>query len=370
MRLTLLPLLACPGCGGSLELRTLREATAPAGGGTAAAPEIDLGVLSCSTCPRAYALVDGIPRLTLPGFAAGPSPLDLLGARATELPTELRQRLGAMMAAANEPEAEWARAEMKFWDGQAYADPSVPPVGLDRTYPRKKHLIDPLLRMRRPEVIIEVGCGRAETVTACLDLAAMGALYVGVDLALGGLRLARRRVPGEFVQASITHLPFREDVADWLLCFGTLHHLPGHERRARALVHLLKPGGLAAFHESADRPAVFGRVPAIRRLVGEESEHEGHIDAEALRDLLAAEGELVFFRPELSALRTWLNVAFYPFLTRSRLVLDLLDACDQVAIAKLGPLVPPFRAGSVMALVRRRGREPEAPVDAARQPER
>lgn len=76
---------------------------------------------------------------------------------------------------------------------------------------------------------LEVGCGTGRTLRALSSRAT-----VGIDLSRQELLVARRRFGPDvtLVQASATHLPFREGAFDQLLCAGVLLHLPNEETRA------------------------------------------------------------------------------------------------------------------------------------------
>lgn len=56
MRRTLMDILACPICKGTLELNVEQENT----------DEVILGSLTCSQCPETYPIQDGIPNLLPP----------------------------------------------------------------------------------------------------------------------------------------------------------------------------------------------------------------------------------------------------------------------------------------------------------------
>jgi SAM-dependent methyltransferase len=95
--------------------------------------------------------------------------------------------------------------------------------------------------------VLEVGCGIA---TDGARFAAAGARYVGVDLSDTALELAGRRfelleLPGSFVRATATELPFDAASFDLVYSHGVLHHV---DRTAAAIAEIgrvLRPGGTA-----------------------------------------------------------------------------------------------------------------------------
>jgi ubiquinone/menaquinone biosynthesis C-methylase UbiE len=85
-------------------------------------------------------------------------------------------------------------------------------------------------RMRRRA--LEVGCATGRTLTTM-----PAGLAVGIDLSREELLIARDRFgeKASFLQASATHLPFRDGTFDALLCAGVLLHLPDEETRRLAV---------------------------------------------------------------------------------------------------------------------------------------
>jgi SAM-dependent methyltransferase len=91
------------------------------------------------------------------------------------------------------------------------------------------------------DLTIEVGCGTGRTISAL-----PGNQKVGLNLARGELEIARQRLGPDvwLVQASATHLPFKDHVFDGALCAGVLHHIPGNAQRAaviREIKRITKP---------------------------------------------------------------------------------------------------------------------------------
>ncbi len=98
-----------------------------------------------------------------------------------------------------------------------------------------------LFQERRVPLALEVGCGTGRTLN-CLN----ADRRIGVNLSRGELEIARQRHPDvQFVQASATHLPFREGVFDAVLCAGVVHHIAGDETR-RAVWHEMSRVSAAA----------------------------------------------------------------------------------------------------------------------------
>jgi len=79
------------------------------------------------------------------------------------------------------------------------------------------------------ERALDVGCGTGRNTDALTSKS-----VVGIDLSRQELLLARERFGASvaLLQASATHLPFRDGAFDKLLCAGVLQHIPGDNQRA------------------------------------------------------------------------------------------------------------------------------------------
>jgi SAM-dependent methyltransferase len=91
---------------------------------------------------------------------------------------------------------------------------------------------------------LDAGCGFGRH---AYYAAAFGAEVVGVDFS-EAIEAAARNTAGlggvDLVQADLYHLPFQDAVFDFAYSIGVLHHLPDPEGGFRALLPLVKPGGL------------------------------------------------------------------------------------------------------------------------------
>ena len=195
MKPSLLPLLACPACAGTLELRA--EATVGA--------EIESGVLRCASCAREYAILRGIPRLG--GVAAQPEEARRTVARFGWQWKEFRERL------------QEYRASFLDWV-QPLAEPDF-----------------------EGAVVLDAGCGMGRFTELA---AAMGAkAVVGVDLSQSVevvQGMARQRENLHVVQADLLRLPFRKSF-DLVYTLGVLHHLPSGADGFLSLLGCVRPGG-------------------------------------------------------------------------------------------------------------------------------
>lgn len=108
------------------------------------------------------------------------------------------------------------------------------------------------------KLVLDAGCGMGRFTDV---LTRWGAQVVAADLS-EAVHVARRNLadrPGiTFLQADVFKLPFPPATFDMILSWGVLHHTPDCAGAFRALVPLLKPGGLMHIF-------VYGKSKSTRR---------------------------------------------------------------------------------------------------------
>lgn len=187
----LLPLLACPSCGGAL------------------AAGVD--AVSCAACREAYRARDGIPSLHRPLDAAA---------------TALRAFYSAAPFPGYPPRDSYSalRARAARSPFARLLDDAIAP---DAT-------------------VLEVGCGTGQMT---LFLATGERLVVGADLTRASLQLAAaaaRRFGVErarFVETDLRAPGLRRGAFDVVYCSGVLHHTPDPALAFGAVAQLARPGG-------------------------------------------------------------------------------------------------------------------------------
>lgn len=118
--------------------------------------------------------------------------------------------------------------------------------------------------------VVEAGCGIA---TDGMRFVRAGARYTGVDFSPAALELARKRLEHEsgqanFVQSSITSLPFPHESFDLAYSNGVIHHLPETRRAVEEMHRVLRPGGTAVvmvYHRNSLN--FFFTIMVLRRLL-------------------------------------------------------------------------------------------------------
>ncbi len=95
------------------------------------------------------------------------------------------------------------------------------------------------------EVFLDIGCGEGHYVK---QYAKSGCRTVGVDISMGKLKMARKRlarVNAELRMADAECLPFADEVFDWVLCSEVMEHLPEPDKALGEIKRILKRGGRA-----------------------------------------------------------------------------------------------------------------------------
>lgn len=112
-------------------------------------------------------------------------------------------------------------------------------------------LLDPLVRERVIERVLEAGCGTGHFAGVLAQR--YGWRVFPVDLAWEGLRYGRAMGVDRLAQADITLLPFPSASFDAVFSLDVLVHFPeGSERVALAeLVRVLRPGGVLVLRTAA-----------------------------------------------------------------------------------------------------------------------
>lgn len=89
-------------------------------------------------------------------------------------------------------------------------------------------------------------------------LALLGCEVTALDVSQHALDLGRRLIQSDplaanmrvsFVKLDSERLPFDDSVFERVICFDALHHVPDQERMIAEFARVLRPGGIAAFHE-------------------------------------------------------------------------------------------------------------------------
>ena len=194
MRLELLDLIECPGCGGAFEVRDVRRRD----------DEIESGSLVCRNGRHEYPIRHFIPRFVDEDAYADAFALEWHAFRT---------------------------AHLDSFTGLDY---------LDRQF---KEFIDFPAEALAGKLVLDAGCGLGRFSEVVLNY---GGIVVAVDLS-GAIDAARQNLGHRenihFLQADIFKLPFRDETFDFAYSWGVLHHTPDPPLAFQSLPPLVRPGG-------------------------------------------------------------------------------------------------------------------------------
>jgi SAM-dependent methyltransferase/uncharacterized protein YbaR (Trm112 family) len=192
-------LLACPHCGGRLEL---------AGVG-----------IECAGCKKTFPVHDGIPLLAVLDEPELEAPVH-------HGPTRISyQKEYQQVDAATEYNTKYERHLLKRWSTR-------------REYQLLNRLLASQLRCR---TLLELPCGGGRLSPA---MAPYADLMIEADVALGQLQYGRAhtriQTPQHWLTASALRIPFRDASVDAVVCVRLCHHLPQPKERERLVIELLR----------------------------------------------------------------------------------------------------------------------------------
>lgn len=126
---------------------------------------------------------------------------------------------------------------MRKWLRERYGDPTT---------------TDWLADADSDTILLDAGCGAANSAKALLGDEIRNIRYLGVDISdavsVASQRFAEDRIPGEFLQADLTDLPLSDASVDVVFSEGVLHHTDSTENAIHKLARLIKPDGWMVFY--------------------------------------------------------------------------------------------------------------------------
>ena len=93
------------------------------------------------------------------------------------------------------------------------------------------------------QLVLDLGCGNGRDLR---HLQGRGVRVIGLDMSSGQLRVVRGKSEADVMQADVSSLPLRSNIANGAMLVATLVHIPSPEGRGRALAEAhrcLAPGG-------------------------------------------------------------------------------------------------------------------------------
>lgn len=189
--------------------------------------------------------------------------------------------------------------------------------------------------------VLEIGCGNARTVAWLFPPWKNNYNYIGTDISLKRLILAKMVIPeGDFVQCSALNLPFKNGAIAAIFSFGVLHHLENPLQGAKACLSKLGEGGCFLIHEPIEKPKKLlpkGKLKFMRKIskTYNHSEHDNHINVRNTLGLLEDQNSIIqSVHYNASVLRTVISriFALFPKINKSERAWKFLIAADKAFI--------------------------------------
>jgi SAM-dependent methyltransferase len=203
MRRELLEYVACPKCGGSLELEAPRMA----------GEEIMAGHLRCAGCGATYVVVRGVPRLS--------REMDELADTAKAFSREWSAHHGGTL----EHDTLYGRTEEEDWaffkDGTGLDDEDLEGM-----------------------VVLDAGCGAGRLTRQIADRGVKAVVALDMSETVDAVFNRYRSVPNfHVVQGNILRAPVKTHAFDLVWSCGVIHHTPDAPGAFAELARRVRPGG-------------------------------------------------------------------------------------------------------------------------------
>jgi ubiquinone/menaquinone biosynthesis C-methylase UbiE/uncharacterized protein YbaR (Trm112 family) len=287
--------------------------------------------------------------------------------------TKRRQRKRSLT-----PHGEWDLAESRYYDRDV--DSAAKRAAMVdvlratphwRTFTVRDQLLRPLMQSSESQPILEIGCGTARTISWLYPSDTNQYRYIGLDVSLNRLRVAREMLPGgDFVQASATRLPIADQSVRGVLSFGVIHHLPDQEGALRECCRVLEGEGLLALHEPTVKPPLLSPTSRIRRRLAtyEHSERDLEVHPHHLLTTLR-EQELDICQVQYltSPPRTLVEAVvgrFFPQAFAWKWLATVIEIFDEAYLRTVGRVSPRLGPHAIAVLAQKRsalGNGPRSP---------
>jgi SAM-dependent methyltransferase len=213
--------------------------------------------------------------------------------------------------------------------------------------------------------VLDVGCGDGRHIAIAAERRtyAVGVDYDPAELRKSKARLGRARLaatgarvdrpaPVDLIAADASHLPFRPDAFDAVICTETLEHLPDDTAAMREIARVLTPGGL--LHGAV--PSHFTEIPYFALSPGYRNAPGGHVRIYAPKRLFAKLHRAGFRIDQMRYVHfvdslVWLRFCLTDFLRPSPKRRSAFEAAVMIAVAAERP-VPTWRTRLRHALAR------------------
>jgi len=221
------------------------------------------GVLYCQNCKTWYPITNGIPRLIVPGPLRynDRSFIEKWWDHIKHLPIGMQESnsiplIDGQVQVQAAFEHKWNR--QKWW-GMVGESAKVIEEWLLPRYGWLDYN-DYLNYMKNKHIILDAGCGLGRE-TVRMASANPDALVIGLELSAcidEALLYSKNKGINNifYIQADLTKPPFKNDVFDFILTEGVLHHTPNTQKSFETLVTLLKENGEIGIYVYRKKPPI------------------------------------------------------------------------------------------------------------------
>lgn len=233
MKERLLEYLRCPKCRGRLELKKFSEDT-----------EVREGVLLCK-CGMWYPVINYVPRILL---------ADLRGNYSI---FEEKHSLPSLPSAAKESEESKIQVKQSFsdkWSAQPkfglanekvkifYDEWFASKIGVDGIEGMKSYFTG-------KNIVLDAGTGLGPKVESMCKYGVKEVIGIDISESVVHAHENTKACPGaHIIQADIMNPPFKEEIFDFIISDGVLHHTPDTKKAFLSLVPFLRRNGDIAIH--------------------------------------------------------------------------------------------------------------------------
>lgn len=248
----------------------------------------------------------------------------------------------------SEQSGDWNQQEMEYYDRAVETELSrrtfydtIKKEPLWHIYIERKRYLLSDLSLPNFCNVLEIGCGNARTVDQLFPPRQYNYNYVGTDISLKRLMLAKMVIPeGDFVQCSALNLPFKNGAFAAVFSFGVLHHLENPLQGAKVCLSKLSKGGYFLIHEPIEKPKKLlpeGKLECMHKILQtyNHSEHDNHINVRSTLRLLEDQNSIIQrVHFNASVLRTVVSriFALFPKINKSERAWKFLIAADRTFI--------------------------------------
>ncbi len=342
-------IIACPDCEGKLQAIECND---------------DIQAFVCGKCLILFPVKDGIPILLprearryhleydlLDSIGQGPNQSRKWLAQCTQNTRNLLNQC--------KDKSSWEWEDEKHWS-KIYAEESTrtaPKNWNDRIWQRE-FLCNTLIAQTslRGKTILDVGSGEGQNFRFLLaNYCDETTLYIATDISFPGLKLNQARNMHRnslYILCTADSLPIQRERIDVLCYFGILHHT---EKKSDVILNnrdLVKSGGYILLHEPLARPAPVFLSSLLKPKVGE-SYHEERIDIQKLTAVISDSNlEILAARLHNTIFFTGMMRLFNNIMLNNKTFFRLVSWFDNALMKILGGIIPYFRAGGIMLVLR------------------